>query len=140
VDFDVSQSFGQSAGGSGSWVMHPVVTGGDIQATGSVHTTVQLGSGVTLPDLNNSPTTLAQFSAVLVSGASDTVGVVPLTDPDNDGVFTADFTFLAPASYTVSLKPPQGITSVTTTPATPEAVTVTSGQQVTAALTVAAAN
>jgi hypothetical protein len=101
---------------------------------------VQLGSGVTLPDLNNSPTTLAQFSAVLVSGASDTVGVLPLTDPDNDGVFTADFTFLTPASYALSLKLPQGITSVTTAPATPEAVTVTSGQQVTAALTVTAAN
>ena len=140
VDFDVSQSYGQEAGGSGSWAMHPVVTGADIQATGSIHTTVQLGSGVTLPNVNNSPTTLAQFSAVLVSGASDTVGVVPLTGPDNSGVFAADFTFLNPASYTLSLKPPQGITSVTTTPATPEAVAVTSGQQVTAALTVTAAN
>ena len=140
VDFDVSQSFGHQAGGSGSWVMHPVVTGGDIQATGSVHATVQLGSGVTLPPVNNVPTTLAQFSAVLVSGASDTVGVVPLTDPGNTGVFVADFTFLAPASYTLSLKPPQGITSVTTNPATPETVVVTSGQQVTAALTVTAAS
>lgn len=25
VDFDVSQSFGQQAGESGSWVMHPVI-------------------------------------------------------------------------------------------------------------------
>jgi len=140
VDFDVSQSFGHEAGGSGSWAMHPVVTGGDIQATGSLHTTVQLGSGVTLPAVNNSPTTLAQFSAVLVSGASDTVGVVPLTDLDNDGVFTADFAFIAPATYTLSLKPPLGITSVTTTPTTPEAVAVTSGQEVTAALTLTAAN
>lgn len=32
VDFDVSQSFGHEAGGSGKWVMHPVVTGGQIQA------------------------------------------------------------------------------------------------------------
>jgi hypothetical protein len=32
VDFDVSQSFGADAGGSGMWVMHPVVTGGKIQA------------------------------------------------------------------------------------------------------------
>lgn len=32
VDFDVSQSFGAAAGGSGMWVMHPVVTGGEIQA------------------------------------------------------------------------------------------------------------
>ena len=30
VDFDVEQSFGQQAGQSGNWVMHPVVTGGEI--------------------------------------------------------------------------------------------------------------
>ena len=29
VDFDVSQSFGHEASG---WVMHPVVTGGDLDA------------------------------------------------------------------------------------------------------------
>jgi hypothetical protein len=32
VDFDVSQSFGAAAGGSGAWVMHPVVTGADVTA------------------------------------------------------------------------------------------------------------
>ncbi len=32
VDFDVEQSFGQAAGQSGLWVMHPVITGGEIQA------------------------------------------------------------------------------------------------------------
>lgn len=136
VDFDVSQSFGQQAGGSGSWVMHPVVTGGDIQATGSVHTSVQLGSGVTLPNA----ATLDQLSAVLVSGASDTVGVVALSDSAGTPVFVADFTFLSPASYTLSLKLPPTVASVTTNPATPEAVGVTSGQQTTAALTVTAAN
>ena len=30
VDFDVSQSFGQAAGQSGQWTMHPVVTGGEV--------------------------------------------------------------------------------------------------------------
>jgi hypothetical protein len=30
VDFDVSQSFGQVAGQSGGWTMHPVVTGGEL--------------------------------------------------------------------------------------------------------------
>lgn len=30
VDFDVEQSFGHEAGQSGGWVMHPVVTGGEI--------------------------------------------------------------------------------------------------------------
>jgi hypothetical protein len=32
VDFDVSQSFGQVAGQSGQWTMHPVVTGGEVSA------------------------------------------------------------------------------------------------------------
>jgi hypothetical protein len=32
VDFDVSQSFGQAAGQSGQWTMHPVVTGGEVSA------------------------------------------------------------------------------------------------------------
>jgi len=32
VDFDVEQSFGQLAGQSGRWVMHPVVTGGEIES------------------------------------------------------------------------------------------------------------
>jgi hypothetical protein len=31
VDFDVEQSFGQLAGQSGLWVMHPVITGGEIE-------------------------------------------------------------------------------------------------------------
>jgi Domain of unknown function (DUF4382) len=33
VDFDVEQSFGHPAGQSEQWVMHPVVTGGVIEAT-----------------------------------------------------------------------------------------------------------
>lgn len=36
VDFDVQQSFGRAAGRSGRWVMHPVVTGGEIEATDGV--------------------------------------------------------------------------------------------------------
>jgi hypothetical protein len=137
VDFDVRQSFGHEASG---WVMHPVITGGDIQVTGSVHTTVQLGTGVILPDLGGNATTLAQFSAVLVQGAADTVAKVPLADPDADGVFTADFLFLNPGSYALSLAPPTGINGVTTDPATPLVVDVTSGQEVTEALTVTATN
>ena len=32
VDFDVAQSFGHAAGQSGMWVMHPVVTGGEMES------------------------------------------------------------------------------------------------------------
>jgi Domain of unknown function (DUF4382) len=140
VDFDVRQSFGHEAGGSGKWVMHPVVTGGDITATGSVHATAQLGAGVTLPALGGTETTLADCSAVLVAGASDTVAVIPLSDADGDGVYAADFDYLAPASYALSLKLSDGAAALTTTPATPAPVTVTSGHETAAALTVTGAS
>jgi hypothetical protein len=129
VDFDVSQSFGHEASG---WVMHPVITGGDIQVTGSVHTTVQLGDGVTGLDLS-------QVSAALVQG-TDTVAKVALTDPDANGVFTADLLYVAPGSYTLGLVPPSGINGIITNPATPLAVNLTSGQEVTEALTVTGTN
>jgi hypothetical protein len=133
IDFDVSQSFGHAAGGSGGWVMHPVVTGGEIQATGSVHAEVQLAEGLALPTLDG-------ISAVLVQGASDTVAIVPLADPEVDGTFAADFQFLTPGTYLLSLKPPTGVTSVITDPATPETVTVVSGQELTASVTVTGTN
>jgi hypothetical protein len=135
VDFDVSQSFGHEASG---WVMHPVITGGDLEVTGSVHTAVRLGTDVTLPDLGGTPTTLAQFSAALVQG-TDTVAKVPLADLDLDGVFTADFLYLSPGSYALSLVPPAGITAITTDPATPLGVDLASGQEPTEAFTVTAA-
>jgi len=140
VDFNVEQSFGHETGGSGGWVMHPVVTGGDVQSTGSVRASVQLGSGITLPPINNIATTLAQFSSVLVANTSDTIAVVPLTDLDNDGAFTADFNYITPGDYTLSLELPVGLTSVTTNPATPQLVTITSGQELTETFTVTAAN
>jgi Domain of unknown function (DUF4382) len=130
VDFDVSQSFGHEASG---WVMHPVVTGGDIEVTGSLHTTVQLGDGVTGLDL-------AQVSAALVQGVSDTVAKVALTDTDADGVFTADLLYMNPGSYTLGLVPPSGINGIITTPATPLAVDLASGQEVTEAFTVTGTN
>jgi hypothetical protein len=130
VDFDVSQSFGHEASG---WVMHPVITGGDIEVTGSLRTTVQLGEGVTGLDLG-------QVSAALVQGASDTVAKVPLTDPDADGVFTADLLYMDPGSYTLGLVPPSGINGITTDPATPLPVDLAPGQEITEALTVTGTN
>ncbi len=50
IDFDVSQSFGKLAGGSGQWVMDPTIHGVEITFSGTVNLTVELASGVTLPD------------------------------------------------------------------------------------------
>jgi hypothetical protein len=65
---------------------------------------------------------------------------VPLGDPEPDGVFSADFQFLTPGTYALSLKPPTGITGVSTDPATPESADVASGQELTASLTVTGTN
>jgi hypothetical protein len=131
VDFDVSQSFGQQAGNSGRWVMRPVIKGADITTSGGVRATLTLGSGVTLPGT----VTLGGFSAVLNPGGE----VLPLTDANADGTFEATFDFLLPGDYSVSFTAPAEVTSFTTDPATPIAVTVGEGQVPTAAATVTAA-
>jgi len=140
VDFDVSQSFGHVAGQSGMWVMHPVVTGGDIQSSGGAEVSVQLAQGVTLPVVNNLQVTLGDFSAVLTNTADASTISVPLTESSTPGVFVANFGFLSAGSYSLDLQLPTGVSSVTTTPALPQAVTVTAGGSVSIALTVTAAS
>src|SRR5262249_28301531 len=61
VDFDVSQSFGSAAGGSGNWVMHPVIKGARLSDAASIKVNLKLGSAVVLPNINGEPTTLASF-------------------------------------------------------------------------------
>jgi hypothetical protein len=63
VDFDVQQSFGQDAGNSGAWVMHPVMTATDFSLSGSLEVTAKLASTVTLP----ASLTLGSFDAVLTN-------------------------------------------------------------------------
>jgi hypothetical protein len=139
VDFDVAQSFGHDAGQAERWVLHPVIKGADVTLTGSVHATMQLGSNVTLPSVQvgGHPVTLADFSAKLTNTADNTSTTVALADAGN-GVFAADFQYVLPGAYSLSFVLPTGLTAVTTTPATPQAVTVTSGQQASAAFTVTA--
>lgn len=120
VDFNVAQSFGRQAGGSGQWVMTPVIKGGEIEATGQANVAVSLGTGVTLPVVNAHQVTLADFSATL-DGDTE-----PLTDPDSDGVYTASFKYLFPGSYAVTFQNADSV-AFTTTPTGPIPVTITSG-------------
>jgi len=135
VDFDVAQSFGQLAGGSGQWVMHPVIKGVDFTVGGSVVARVTLGAGITLPG----GATLADLGAVLTNGAG-VADTIPLADPDANGTFEASFSALLPGDYTLKLALPPAVTSVTTTPAVPLTASVTSGQTTTEDLVVTAAN
>lgn len=107
VDFDVAQSFGHDAGGSDSWVMHPVIRGADIRLSGNVVATLALAPGVALPIVNGVPTTLAQFKAVLRSseGSAEELPFVSL----GDGRFAARFQYLLPGDYTLEVAGPAGV-------------------------------
>jgi hypothetical protein len=112
VDFDVSQSFGHEAGGSGSWVMHPVLKATELQTTGDAAVTLSLGESVTLPTVGNAQVGLGDFEAVLTASDMSTE-TLPFTDADSDGTFEADFHFLAPGDYTVTVAGPSGVTFAT---------------------------
>jgi hypothetical protein len=132
VDFDVSRSFGHQAGASGQWTMHPVLTATDFQTTGSAHVAVQPRLGLQLP----AGTTLGAFDAVLVaSGTTDSLSM-PLADANADGTFDADFSFLAPATYDISLKPHDAASTLKATLDGTPSVTVNSATQASATVTV----
>jgi hypothetical protein len=120
VDFNVSQSFGQEAGGSGAWVMNPVMQATELELTGTINVTLKLAPGVALP----SPTTLANFTASLTPSDLPALNLVPTTTA---GTYGVSFKYLPPGTYTLTLSPPTGV-AVTITPNVPATVTVTSGQ------------
>lgn len=136
VDFDVAQSFGHEAGGSGSWVMHPVIKGVDFTLSGNVVTTLKLADGVTLPTVNGTALTLGDFSAVLrdEGGAEETL---PYADAGN-GTYAATFRYLMPGPYTVEVEGTSAVTFATD-PASPASVTVPEGGDAHADFTVTSA-
>jgi hypothetical protein len=136
VDFNVAESFGHQAGSSGQWVMHPVIKATDFELTGGLTVQLQAGPTLTMPTVNGSPLTLANFTTVVTTSDSSTSSVA-LTDA-GDGTFQAQFPFLAPGTATVSFTAPAGVT-FTTTPALPASVSITSGQPTTSAFTLTAA-
>lgn len=139
VDFDVSQSFGHVAGNSGQWVMHPVIHATSIQLTGSAQVTLTLDPSVTLPVINNVQITLADFTASF-TGSDNVARTAAFTDPDADGIFTADLLWVTPGDYSFDIIPPAGITVFTTTPALPTTITVAPDGTASAAFTVTAAS
>lgn len=130
VDFDVGDSFGHDTG-IGKWVMQPVVRGSEVQLTGGIDVTLELGADVAMPD----GFALGDFQATL-----DTEVVpVPFTDGDGDGVYQAAFLFLDPANgpFDVGVTGPDGITW-TLDPVAPQTVSLSSGGQQTVAFTITA--
>ena len=131
LDFDVSQSFGHETGSSGGWVMHPVIKGAEIETTGSVSVSLKLKDGVTLPEVNGTQVTLADFSATL---GTETL---PLDAEGN-----AKFLFVVPDTYALYFTGPAGLTFTTDPVATqgdPIQVVVPSGGAASASATITSA-
>lgn len=129
VDFDVSQSFGQQAGQSGLWVMHPVITGATLEAAATVTATLTLASGVALPPVSGTTLSLSAFRAVLGSDE------LFFEDANSDGVFTATFAHVLPGTYSLSVSPPLGV-GITTLPAHPTTIDVAAAASPTVAFAI----
>ena len=120
VDFDVRQSFGQQAGNSGMWVMHPVVTATRFELSGTVVVTLAAIQGLSLP----STTALGDFRAVLTN-AGGSAKTLPFTQ--TAGTWSATFPYLIPGDFQLDLVT-DAFASFTTDPVVPRSVTVLSGQ------------
>jgi hypothetical protein len=88
VDFDVPESFAHEAGNSGKWVMHPVIKAEDMSQSRNIDVNLTLGTLV----LGENETLADYFEARL----DDNPEVVAFADPEDDGTFTASFTYLLP--------------------------------------------
>ncbi len=137
VDFDVGQSFGHQAGGSGRWVMSPVIKAADITFSGTVTVTLTQGS-VSLPTRDGRQLTVADFKATLTNTGNSTE-TLAFTDANGDGVFEAQFNFLIPGDFSAGIAGPEGVT-FTTNPTSPTPVSVGSGKQVSVAFTLTSAS
>lgn len=135
LDFDVSQSFGQEAGTSGSWVMTPVIRADDISLSGSIVVELTAADDVDLESLDSS---LADFEAEI---STDAVAQ-PFTDEDEDGVYTVTFEYLMPdETYEVSVELQEGTSyDFTLDPESPQSVSLGSAEQGSVAFEVTAAS
>lgn len=103
----------------------------------TVTATLQLGTGITLPQVGGSAATLAQFRAQLTPTGGSAQSVL-FTDANSDGVFEA--TFVVPAGeYSLTLLAATGV-SATFSPTVPATFTVAPGAVEVRAFTVTGAS
>lgn len=142
IDFDVAESFGREAGNSGRWVMHPVIRGAATaedppppppeEETASLLVTLALADGVTLPDVNGVPVTLADFQVDLDGQ------LAAFTPTGEGGAFQVLFESVDPGSVQLSITAAAGLT-VTTAPVAPVDLTLAAGEEATITFTITAA-
>lgn len=142
VDFDVSESFLKPAGNSGKWMMRPTlkgtVTSGTTAATGTAVVTLAKPAALTLPAIGGTATTLGSFKVTATPSGGGEAKTSTFTDANNDGTFETSFTNLTAGTYSLAIVGPTGLT-FTTTPATPQTITVTAGGSVTTAFSLVTA-
>ncbi len=137
LDFDVSQSFGRSAGQSGMWVMSPVIRGAKVGFTGSIAGTVDVERDgnqdplVTIPECPaGTPRDLTAFVPMATAQTLvDDLGepVTSTTAVAADGTFSLGF--LHPDDYNLGFVVDVDFDGATLTfeADVPGVVTVTSG-------------
>jgi len=123
VDFDVARSFGHDAGGSGAWVMHPVIKATVPEATGAIAVTLALGPDAIMPTgyaLTDFPVVLAPHGGS--ANPSQTMEVLA------EGLVGWTYPFLAPGLYDVSFLAPDDKITFEIVPEIPAVETVVAGQ------------
>ncbi len=98
LDFDVSESFGQQAGMSGMWVMHPTITSSTVQASGTIVGNVTAADGVSFPSCNGETRTVEDFGPRALAAGTDSV--VKTGTVGSDGSYAIEF--LSPDDYDMS--------------------------------------
>lgn len=123
LDFDVEDSFGRETGGSGMWVMTPVIHASDITLTAGIAVTLDPGQ-VTLPQGYS----MGDYSATMLPAEGDS-SRVSFTDDNGDGTFELAFQFLIPGNgpFSVRFNDPDGLESAVD-PASPVSVSPASGE------------
>ena len=135
LDFDVSESFGQEAGASEMWVMHPTITSSEVEASGTIVGAVSTADGVSFPSCNGETRTVEDFVPRALAAGTDSV--VKTGTVGSDGSYAIQF--LSPADYdmsyadTVILDPDSLFFDGSASPAT---ATVESGMETTVDYTI----
>lgn len=130
LDFDVSESFGQQAGGSGMWVMTPVINATDVSLSGSLTVALDAAAEVDFAAVNGS---LDDFRLRLAQEAEP----VAFSDPDDDGIWEATFLFLLPGEYDLTLELEDGVEyDFVADPTSPQALSVGDAEDVETGFTV----
>lgn len=94
LDFDARESYGRKAGESGVWVLNPLITSSELEASGSVEGTVT--ADVTIPACGSLTGSVEHFVPELLDGTD----VVASGDVESDGSYLINF-LDAPKTYGV---------------------------------------